>query len=107
MLTSSWTAQMNRQERRAAGRKSQAGEPVSPPALYEAGMRHLRAARLLSPTRKRMFRQNTGFVVRAAMAALEPVSTQRPLFQARIRQVLNHVHAAPSHSFRRINRCYY
>src|ERR1700722_3027043 len=47
MLTSSWNAQMNRQERRAAGRKSQAGEPRSAAALYEAGLRHLRAGQYL------------------------------------------------------------
>jgi tetratricopeptide (TPR) repeat protein len=47
MLKSSWNAQMNRQERRAAGRKSQAGEPGSPAALYEAGLRHLRAGQYL------------------------------------------------------------
>jgi len=38
---------MNRQERRAAGRKSQTGEPGSPAALYEAGLRHLRAGQYL------------------------------------------------------------
>jgi tetratricopeptide (TPR) repeat protein len=38
---------MNRQERRAVGRKSHAGEPGSPAALYEAGLRHLRAAQYL------------------------------------------------------------
>ena len=38
---------MNRQERRAAGRKSQASEPGSPAALYEAGLRHLRAGQYL------------------------------------------------------------
>jgi tetratricopeptide (TPR) repeat protein len=38
---------MNRQERRAAGRKSEAGEPGSAAALYEAGLRHLRAGQYL------------------------------------------------------------
>jgi tetratricopeptide (TPR) repeat protein len=38
---------MNRQERRAAGRKSQARGPASPAALYEAGLRHLRAEQYL------------------------------------------------------------
>jgi tetratricopeptide (TPR) repeat protein len=38
---------MNRQERRAAGRKSQAGEPGSAAALYEAGLRHLRTGQYL------------------------------------------------------------
>src|SRR5665213_260596 len=38
---SSWNAHMNRRERRAAGRKSQASESDSPAALYEAGIRHL------------------------------------------------------------------
>jgi tetratricopeptide (TPR) repeat protein len=47
MLESSWNAQMNRQERRAAGRKSQASGSGSPAALYEAGLRHLRAEQYL------------------------------------------------------------
>jgi tetratricopeptide (TPR) repeat protein len=38
---------MNCQERRAAGRKSQARESASPAALYEAGLRHLRAEQYL------------------------------------------------------------
>lgn len=38
---------MNRRERRAAGQKSQASEPGSPAALYEAGIRHLRAEQYL------------------------------------------------------------
>ena len=38
---------MNRRERRAAGRKSQASESDSPAALYEAGIRHLRAEQYL------------------------------------------------------------
>jgi tetratricopeptide (TPR) repeat protein len=47
MFKSSWNPQMNRQERRAAGRKSQASAPGSPAALYEAGLRHLRAEQYL------------------------------------------------------------
>lgn len=38
---------MNRQERRAAGRKSPTSEPGSPAALYESGLRHLRAGQYL------------------------------------------------------------
>ena len=38
---------MNRQERRAAGRKSQASEPGNPAALCQAGLRHLRAEQYL------------------------------------------------------------
>ena len=38
---------MNRRERRASGQKSQAGSASSPAALYEAGLRHLRAEQYL------------------------------------------------------------
>jgi tetratricopeptide (TPR) repeat protein len=38
---------MNRRERRAAGQKSEAGQSGSPAALYDAGLRHLRAEQYL------------------------------------------------------------